>query len=174
MNKIGKIMMSAMVMACTPALAFQELQQHAASKYGENSQLYWRTMLISGQFAKEARERLAEISQPVHDAQPQTVITFSNVDCAVDDNDYMAACTYVFTSYQRQYDEKGHVMGVENKHTYCAVPMSIDFKFAVNYTYEQVYMPAIKNGQQPHLLDYPPAGDPTKKAITYLQECLTA
>lgn len=172
MNNCLKILLLSTLTITAQAGTFQELGQHVRAKYGEQSDLYWRTMLIFNQFSKEAQQRLPEIAYALYQAKPETVMHFSHVDCAVDNGDYMAFCTYVFTSYQRQYDDKGLVAGTDNKHTYCAVPMSIDFKFAVNYTYDKVYVPAIKAGKEPNLLDYPPAGDPSKNAIQYLQDCL--
>jgi hypothetical protein len=174
MKQMVKSLLLLTVASVAQAGTYQELVQYVRATYGEESEIYWRTMLISNQFAKEAELRLPEIAYALYESKPDTVINFSNVDCAVEkgNGDYMPFCTYVFTRYQREYDDKGHVTGAENKQTYCAVPMSIDFKFAVNYTYEKVYVPAIKAGQEPNLLNYPPAGDPTKNAITYLQECL--
>lgn len=172
MQKIVKTILLTALVTTAQANSYQELTQYVSAKYGEQSELYWRTMLIFNQFEKEAQERLPEIAYAVYEAKPNTVMAFANTDCSVRDGDYMAFCTYVFTSYQREYDSKGNIVGTDDKHIYCAVPMSIDFKFAVNYTYDNVYVPAIKAGKAPNLLDYPPAGDPTKKAITYLQECL--
>jgi hypothetical protein len=172
MRDLGKKALLTLLFISSQAHAYQELTQYVNKKYGQDSELYWRTMLISNQFAKEAEEQLSRIAYAFYEAKPNTVMAFSNVDCAVAEGDYMAFCTYVYTHYQREYDDKGHVVGSEKNHTYCAIPMSIDFKFAVNYTYDKIYVPAIKAGKEPKLLDYPPAGDPSKTAMTYLQECL--
>lgn len=158
------------------AQSYQDLNSYVKESYGEESQIYLRTDTIFKQFEKEAAQRLPELAQEVYERQPKIQIKFSNITCSILENsmDYMPYCTYVFTSYLPHFDAKGILAGQENKHIYCSVPMAIDFKLAVNYTWFKVYLPAIEAGLEPNLLEYPPAGDPTQKAFNYLQDCLNA
>lgn len=123
---------------------------------------------------KEAAQRLPDLARAVYERQPDIIIKFSNTTCSIltNNSDYMSYCTYVFTSYLPHFDSKGILAGQQSKHIYCSVPMAIDFKMAVNYTWNNVYLPAIEAGLEPDLLEYPPAGDPTRKAFDYLQSCL--
>lgn len=156
------------------AHTYQELNHYVQNRYGDGSDIQKRTKLIFDEFEKEARQKLPEITQAIHEQQPDRIIRFSNTNCAVseDGGDYMPYCTYVFTSYTPGFNSDGSAYGVVYKHTFCKVPIALDFKIAVNYTYDYLYLPATQAGEEPNLLEYPPAGDPTKKAIQYLQDCL--
>jgi hypothetical protein len=156
------------------AHTFQELGHYTKTVYGEDSELYKRTVIIFNQFEKEAKQKLPDITKNIHKQNPELTIQFSNINCGVteNNNDFMPYCTYVFTSHKPKYDAKGIVYGQETNHIFCPVPISLDFKLAVNYTWINVYLPATQAGEDPNLLSYPPAGDPTKRAIDYLQNCL--
>lgn len=176
MRKLVSIALLSSVTLCTQAFAWQELNTYTKKTYGENSELYKRTAIVLNQFEKESTQRLDELIKPALQKKPDMTVRFSNINCAVSDkgDDFMPNCTFVFTRYQPQYDENGIVSGVDSRHIFCPIPMSIDFKLAVNGMYDYIYVPSTQAGKNPNFLEYPPAGDPGKKAFAYLQECLTS